>query len=403
MLSKILLGACTVACASATVLYKETFDGKWEDRWVAGKAGDKTLGKFEHTAGKFFGGEEDAAKGIMTSEDAKHYFLSTKFDEPISNAGKDLVIQYQVKFTETPDCGGAYIKLLKEFETADFDNETPYNIMFGPDQCGGTKRVHAIITYNDKNILKTSDVSLSIYDTLTHLFTFVIKADQTYEIFVDNESKAAGSITDDWEVLAAKKIQDPDVSKPEDWVEEAQMDDPEDKKPEGHDDIKENIVDPEASKPEDWDDEDDGEWEAPTIKNPEFKGEWKAKRIDNPEYKGEWVHPEIENPEYKEDATLHESSSSGLGFELWQVKAGSLFDNIIVTDSLEEAQAFAKETYEAAKEGEKSMKEAADKVEEEKKKAEEEATKAEEAKEEKTEEAADADAEEGEEAEKDEL
>lgn len=28
---------------------------------------------------------------------------------------------------------------------------------------------------------------------------------------------------------------------------------------------------------EDWDDEDDGEWEAPTIPNPEYKGEWKAK------------------------------------------------------------------------------------------------------------------------------
>ena len=67
MFSKMLLAACVVGCASATVLYKETFDEKWEDRWVAGKAGDKTLGKFEHTAGKFFGGEEDAAKGAHPS------------------------------------------------------------------------------------------------------------------------------------------------------------------------------------------------------------------------------------------------------------------------------------------------------------------------------------------------
>jgi hypothetical protein len=28
---------------------------------------------------------------------------------------------------------------------------------------------------------------------------------------------------------------------------------------------------------EDWDDEDDGEWEAPTVPNPEYKGEWKPK------------------------------------------------------------------------------------------------------------------------------
>lgn len=29
--------------------------------------------------------------------------------------------------------------------------------------------------------------------------------------------------------------------------------------------------------PEDWDDEEDGEWTAPTIPNPEYKGPWKAK------------------------------------------------------------------------------------------------------------------------------
>lgn len=40
-----------------------------------------------------------------------------------------------------------------------------------------------------------------------------------------------------------------------------------------------------ASKPDDWDDEEDGEWEAPLIDNPEFKGEWKPKMIPNPDYK----------------------------------------------------------------------------------------------------------------------
>lgn len=29
--------------------------------------------------------------------------------------------------------------------------------------------------------------------------------------------------------------------------------------------------------PEDWDEEEDGEWTAPTIPNPEYKGPWKAK------------------------------------------------------------------------------------------------------------------------------
>ena len=382
-----------------------TFDDGWDKRWVTGAAGDKSLGEWKHTAGEYYGGDEAAAKGIETSDDMRHYFLATKMDE-FSNKGSDLVIQYSLKYTKTPECGGSYIKLLGAgADPAAFDNDTPYrcvqpgtpclhlrglrlgglglqalplrllsgltdrcgslpacSIMFGPDQCGGTKRVHAIITYKDENVLKTSDVTLSIYDELTHLYSFVIKSDQTYEVFVDLESKASGSITDDWKVLAPKKIEDPDVSKPSDWVEEAMIDDPEDKKPEGWDDIAENIVDPEAEKPEDWDDEDDGEWEAPTISNPEYKGEWSAKRIDNPEYKGVWVHPEIDNPEFKEDPTLHEFTFGGLGFELWQTKAGSLFDNIIITDSWDEAKKFGEDTWQKDKDAEKEMKEANEKA-----------------------------------------
>ena len=46
------------------------------------------------------------------------------------------------------------------------------------------------------------------------------------------------------------------------------------------------IVDEKAKKPDDWDDEEDGEWEAPMIDNPEYKGEWTVKRISNPAYQG---------------------------------------------------------------------------------------------------------------------
>jgi calreticulin len=66
-----------------------------------------------------------------------------------------------------------------------------------------------------------------------------------------------------------------------------------------------------------------------------------------------------------------------VGIELWQVKAGTLFDNILVTDSLAEADALREQTYEAHKSGEKSMFDEAEKAknakeEAERKKAEEE-------------------------------
>merc|ERR1711988_1039544 len=108
-----------------------------------------------------------------------------------------------------------------------------------------------------------------------------------------------------------------------------------DKKPDGWDDIPKEMPDPDATVPDDWDEEDDGTWEPPNIPNPEYKGEWKVKRIDNPDYKGEWVHPEIDNPDYKDDKDMYKvcDPCDTVGFELWQVKAGTIFDDIIVTDS----------------------------------------------------------------------
>merc|ERR1712150_332800 len=129
-------------------------------------------------------------------------------------------------------------------------------------------------------------------------------------------------------------------------------------KPEGYDDIPEEIVDPDATKPDDWDDEDDGEWEPPMIDNPEYKGPWTPTMIDNPDYKGPWVHPQIENPDYEYDEKMYAVCPDGcshVGFELWQVKSGTIFDDIIVTDSLEEAQKFAQETFFKKKDGEKKM------------------------------------------------
>jgi len=103
-----------------------TFDDGWDKRWVTGAAGDKSLGEWKHTAGEYYGGDEAAAKGIETSDDMRHYFLATKMDE-FSNKGSDLVIQYSLKYTKTPECGGSYIKLLGAgADPAAFDNDTPY-------------------------------------------------------------------------------------------------------------------------------------------------------------------------------------------------------------------------------------------------------------------------------------
>merc|ERR1711973_1012752 len=249
------------------------------------------------------------------------------------------------------------------------NGDSPYHVMFGPDICGpGTKRVHVIFTYKEKNHLIKKDIRCKD-DELTHLYTLILNSDNTYEVRIDGKKEESGDLESDWDMLAPKKIKDPQAKKPDDWVDNAKMDDPDDKKPDDWE-KPELIPDTDAKKPDDWDEEEDGEWEAPMINNPDYKGEWKPKQIDNPAYKGEWVHPEIDNPEYSADANLYKFDDIGaVGFEIWQVKSGTIFDNIIVTDDVAEAEAFAKETFEATKDGEKKMK---DKIDEEERKKQEE-------------------------------
>merc|ERR1711941_160897 len=104
---------------------------------------------------------------------------------------------------------------------------------------------------------------------------------------------------------------------------------------------------------------------APMKDNPDYKGDWKAKRISNPEYKGVWEAKKIDNPEFVDDDAVYKYADFGfIGFDLWQVKAETIFDNIIITDDVAEADSFA-EKWKELSEVEKAKK----KEEEDSKKA----------------------------------
>jgi len=333
-LSLLLLLSLVLVCA-AEVYFQEEFDAGWEDRWVVSKHKGASAGEFSTSAGTYYADPND--KGLKTTEDARFYQISAEM-KGFSNKGKDLVVQYSVKHEQNIDCGGGYVKLLPAgLDQSDFNGDSAYNIMFGPDICGTTKRVHLIFTHKGKNhLLKAEPRAES--DALTHLYTLIVKPDNSYQILVDNKDVKSGSIAADYDILPAKKIKDPQSSKPADWVDEKRIDDPTATKPEGWDDIPAQIVDKDATKPDDWDDELDGTWEAPLIENPDYKGPWKAPKIDNPDYKGEWVHPLIDNPDYYHDDTLYAfDSNKYFGIEIWQVKAGTIFDHFLVTDEVSHA------------------------------------------------------------------
>merc|ERR1711908_220037 len=339
------------------IYFSETFDDDWESRWVKStwKESEGTQGKWALSAGKWSKDEKED-KGIQTAEDSKFFGMSAAFDS-FSNEGKELIVQYQAKYEKDVECGGGYLKMgPKMDDQTKFGDPTVYNIMFGPDKCGYTKRTHLIFQYKGKNVLKKSDLDYKQEgEGTSHLYRLILKPDNTVRVEIDEEKIYEGSIKEDWEVLKPKQIDDPEDKKPSDWVEDSMMDDPEDKKP---DDwvTEKRIVDSDAKKPDDWDDEEDGEWEAPMKDNEAYKGDWVAKRISNPTYKGFWEAKKIANPEYEDDDSVYKYADFGfIGFDLWQVKSGTIFDNVIITDDEAEADSFTKK-WKAISEVEKAEK-----------------------------------------------
>jgi len=362
--------------------------------------------------------------GLQLSSEMKHYGLGAKFPTPLVLKGKkELVIQYDLKLEDTLACGGAYIKLPRASPGLDlsaFNNDTPYSIMFGPDKCGSSNnKVHFIMQHQnpitkdweEKHSNSTATVKM---DKKTHLYTLVLREDNSYEVFVDKKSQKTGNLLThmkpsinppaeiddpedfkpvDWE--DEEKILDPLASKPDDWDEDApkKIPDPEAVKPEGWlDDEPKKIPDPNAEKPEDWDDEEDGAWEAPLIKNPkcekpnpgcgnwnppmiknpDYKGKWKAPMIDNPKYKGPWQARKIANKNIFVDNTPASSLApmAGIVVEVWTTNGGILFDNFAVTHSLDAAFEFADATF-GVKEKAEGKKEKKEKKEKNKKDREE--------------------------------
>lgn len=250
-----LVGLFSSVFSDPTVYFSEKFeDGQgYLSRWVESNFKGAEQGPFKLSHGKFYG---DAEKdmGIQTSQDARFYGISAKFDE-FSNEGKTLVVQFTVKHEQKIDCGGGYVKLYpKGVDQKGLHGDSSYLIMFGPDICGySTKKVHVIFNYKGQNLLTKKEIKCKD-DELTHLYTLIVRPDNTYEVKIDNEKVESGKLEEDWDFLAPKRIPDPSASKPADWEDNEKIDDPTDSKPEDWDQP-EFIPDPDAKKPDDWDEE----------------------------------------------------------------------------------------------------------------------------------------------------
>ena len=273
-----------------------------------------------------------------------------------------------------------------EFSAGELKDDTPYSIMFGPDKCGGTNKVHLILRHKNAKTGKIEEKHLDFPplvedDEVSHVYTAILNpTNNSFDVLIDGESKKAGSLFEDFmpSIVPPTEIDDPEDKKPADWVDEVKIPDPtaskpddwdedapefisdEDAtKPEGWlDDEPTEIPDPDAEQPEDWDVEEDGDWEPPSIPNPkcadapgcgkwirptkpnpEYKGKWSPPLIDNPAYKGVWKPRKIPNPEfYNDTAPLSNIGKIGaVAIEIWTMDQNYFFDNVVVTNSPEEA------------------------------------------------------------------
>ncbi|KAJ9163979.1 hypothetical protein P3X46_023598 [Hevea brasiliensis] len=360
------------------ILY-ESFEDSFEGRWIVSDK-DDYKGVWKHA--KSEGHDE---YGLLVSEKARKYAIVKELDNPAILKDGTIVLQFETRFQNGLECGGAYLKYLRPQEAGwtpkDFDSESPYSIMFGPDKCGATNKVHFILKHKNPKSGEYIEHHLKFppsvpSDKLTHVYTAILKPDNELRILIDGEEKKKANFlsSDDFEppLIPAKTIPDPDDKKPADWDERAkipdanavkpddwdedapmEIEDEEAVKPEGWlDDEPEEIDDPEATKPEDWDDEEDGEWEAPKIDNPKceeapgcgewkrpmksnpaYKGKWHAPLIDNPNYKGIWKPQEIPNPNYFELEKPDFEPIAAVGIEIWTMQDGILFGNILIADN----------------------------------------------------------------------
>lgn len=331
-------------------------------------------------------------KALVMQTEAAFYAISKKLPTVFDVSNEDVVVQFEVKFQNGVTCGGAYVKLLTELgDASKFSDSTPFEIMFGPDVCGSNSRVVLLI----KSDLGTETVESRIRNLpmardnpLSHLYTLVLRKNYDVEIRIDGEVAKAGNLfkphfmapplgvpeyiedteaqkPDDWD--DRRYIADESVSKPEDWdVSEGAMwiADPSVRKPAGWNDDEEPdyIRDPEAQKPQEWDDEEDGEWNAPLVRNPKCLygcGHWEAPKIANPNYRGAWEHPQIanpnfqgpwkapkiKNPKYTAEDKLEFAPVEALGFDLWSMDSGIMFNNLYLGHLVAEAEEIGNATY----------------------------------------------------------
>ncbi|OHT12281.1 Calnexin 1 [Tritrichomonas foetus] len=322
-------------------------------------------------------------RAIVMKEKEKPHAISHKFRHPIVAPNETLVIQYEMRSQFLFTCTSAFMKIFTspDFDPTDLSNSTDKFIEFGPERCGPFNQTRLNFFTKDENGKQIEHKLKHPYfipvDEISHLYTLIIRPNNTFEYLIDNRSMRNGTFTDDFDIplVEGPTMDDPNDVKPSDWDDRPIIPDPYEVKPADWDDNAPNtipdpkklnppegwllnepqhILDTESKKPREWNEQLMGEWKPqlvpnpkcikapgcgpykpPRIRNPKARGVWKPKMVPNPFYKGEWRPKQIPNPNYK---LLSQSDNhnfvmppiTGIGFDLWTAQREFAFTNILI-------------------------------------------------------------------------
>ena len=311
----------------------------------------------------------------------KFYVLSSKIENFPNIDGEELVFQFESRLPKYIDCTGGYLKLFGDFEPIVINENTPALLTFGPEVCREKSVVLFKFMHMNKKTRKVTEIVLKdppVFqsDGLNHLFTLILRPDNTYEILIDGKQAKKGSMYEDFDppVNGFKEIPDPDDLKPKDWDEREYIVNESAVKPDDWDELAPRYIlgpnevpkgwleneplfveDKNAKKPSLWSDEIFGEYVYPIVENPKckepgvtgcgkytpgyinnpnYKGEWKKPMMKNPNYKGIWKQKMIPNKDYEKDPKAYLiPHPSAIGFNFWSADANIAFKNILISNS----------------------------------------------------------------------
>uniref|UniRef100_A0A8K9WKS9 Calnexin n=1 Tax=Oncorhynchus mykiss TaxID=8022 RepID=A0A8K9WKS9_ONCMY len=217
--------------------FAETFDSDPLDRrWVQSKAVKETDAEALKYDGQWVVEEPAAAmypgnRALVMKSSGRHHAIAAYLHTPFNFMHTPLCLQYEVRFGRDVECSGAYIKLLTQthlLRLSQFSESTPYSVMFGPDKCGTSHRLHLIVRVTDSSNGRNQEIhapqpvdDLTVYftDRQPHLYTLQLYQDSRYEIFIDQSLISQGRLLTD-EVMFDNFLLTDDLKLAERWTQD---------------------------------------------------------------------------------------------------------------------------------------------------------------------------------------